>query len=182
MNMNITKAIEFATIKHQYQTRKGTSIPYIVHPFETALLLAQNGYSEEVVISALLHDTIEDTPTTKEDIEAEFGSRVAELVLFNTEEKKDSWEDRKQHTIDTLFIETDLEKIVLVLADKIANLRTMIQGAQTNPQQLWSFFKRPFESQKWYYTKILHALQRFNEIALYVEYQRLVTIVFGEVF
>ena len=179
--MNITKAIEFATIKHQNQTRKGTNIPYIVHPFETALIVAQNCSSEEVVISALLHDTIEDTPTTKEKIEAEFGSRVAELVLFNTEDKRDSWEVRKQHTIDTLLSETDLEKIVLVLADKIANLRSIILGLKSNPNQSWSVFKRPFEFQKWYYISILQALQRFDKLAIYMEYQRLVTTVFGEV-
>ena len=72
----IHKAIEFAVIAHQGQTRKGTDIPYIVHPFEVAQLLTAAGADESVIVAGLLHDTLEDTTITTEDIFHAFGGEV----------------------------------------------------------------------------------------------------------
>jgi len=98
MNM-IHKAIQFATLAHKNQFRKGTNIPYIVHPFEVAQILTDAKCNEEVIIAGLLHDTVEDTDVAIGQIEQEFGHYVAELVSSCSEDKSQSWEERKQHTI-----------------------------------------------------------------------------------
>ena len=86
-NMRIHKAIEFATLKHQGQTRKGTDIPYIVHPIEVMQILTASGCEEDIIIAGILHDTLEDTNTEREEIVEAFGARVAELVAHESEDK-----------------------------------------------------------------------------------------------
>ena len=76
----LDKAIEFASQKHEGQTRKYTGEPYIVHPLEVMSILQGVGVSEVVLVAAVLHDVVEDTPTTFQDIESEFGSEVSALV------------------------------------------------------------------------------------------------------
>lgn len=84
--MNIvTKALEFATLKHAGQLRKYTYEPYIVHPIEVAELVRWAGGSDEDIATALLHDTVEDTDATNEDIVAMFGVGIAIKVWFLTD-------------------------------------------------------------------------------------------------
>jgi (p)ppGpp synthase/HD superfamily hydrolase len=99
----IDEAIEFASLAHKSQFRKGTDIPYISHPFGVAMLLQQAKCEEEVILAGLLHDTLEDTDTTEEDIRSRFGPTVLELVIAASEpDKSASWEERKQHTLEFL--------------------------------------------------------------------------------
>ena len=80
-NLNlVSRAVIFAAAAHDGQVRKGTDIPYIVHPMEAAAIAAGLTNDPEVIAAAVLHDVVEDTGTTKNELEAEFGSRVAELV------------------------------------------------------------------------------------------------------
>ena len=65
--MKIHNAIIFASIKHQNQKRKGTNLPYIVHPMEVMQILTENGCSENVIVAGILHDTLEDTDTTPQE-------------------------------------------------------------------------------------------------------------------
>ena len=88
-------AIGLATKAHHSQVRKGTEIPYIVHPLAVAGLLIRSGCPEHMVIAALLHDVLEDTPVTVEEIRSHFGREVAELVMALSEpDKKAPWEER----------------------------------------------------------------------------------------
>lgn len=100
--MKIQKAIVFATLAHEGQCRKGTNIPYIVHPMEVMQILTANGCNETVILAGILHDTLEDTQTTPEDILHNFGQDVLDLVLGESEDKSKSWQERKQATIDHL--------------------------------------------------------------------------------
>lgn len=68
MSINIQKAIVFATLKHQNQKRKGTDIPYIVHPMEVMQILTDMRCNENIIIAGILHDTLEDTATTPKEI------------------------------------------------------------------------------------------------------------------
>ena len=76
----INRATEFATRAHEGQVRKGTKRPYIVHPVEVADIVSTMTQDEEIISAAVLHDTIEDTDVTYEDIKAEFGEKIAEIV------------------------------------------------------------------------------------------------------
>lgn len=96
-----TKALKFASIKHQNQRRKQPGdIPYINHPIDVANILVEAGVKDhEILAAALLHDTIEDTNTTEEELEKEFGSHIKNIVLECTDNKALSKVERKKKQI-----------------------------------------------------------------------------------
>lgn len=153
--MDKQKAKQFAAEAHEGQTRKTTqsSTPYIEHPVRVAATLERAGFADEVVMAAYLHDTIEDTPVTAADIEQAFGSEVLRIVLANTENKKHSWEQRKQHTIDWVK-EAPLEIKALIVADKLDNLISIKKEYEDVGADVWSAFHRGRDSQAWYYKSI----------------------------
>ncbi len=153
-------AIEFAARAHTGQYRKQTKIPYIVHPLAVAQLLIEAECSDEVAVAGLLHDTVEDSPVTLEDIRSVFGDNVAGLVAGATEpEKVHRWEVRKQHTLDSLA-EASHEVLQLICADKLHNIRSIRKDIQQHgEQQVWSRFSRPKDKQKWYFQKMLAGLR-----------------------
>lgn len=95
----IEEAASFAAKAHQGVFRKGTEIPYITHPMETAVIVSGFTDDPEMIAAALLHDVIEDAGVTKEELEARFGPRVAQLVANESEDKTKSWQERKSATI-----------------------------------------------------------------------------------
>jgi (p)ppGpp synthase/HD superfamily hydrolase len=120
------EAYEFARDAHEGQERKGDGSPYINHPVELARLLNEAGHDdEEILAAAFLHDTVEDTDTTLEDIEDAFGTGVRELVAVMTEDKEvEPYERRKEHHREQ--VEAGGSRPVLIYAaDKVANLRDM---------------------------------------------------------
>lgn len=153
----IDTAIEFAARAHSGQCRKGTRIPYIVHPLGVARILIQCGCPDPVVIAGILHDTVEDTPVTIEEIRQGFGRDIAALVDAATEpDKNDTWENRKTHTIGTVKTLSD-EATLLVLADKLDNIRAIREDLEANGEAVWNRFKRPRELQQWYYESLAAA-------------------------
>ena len=143
------KAVEFATAAHAGQMRKLSNQPYILHPLQVAETLEKAGFCEELVVAGLLHDTVEDTDTTLEQIEREFGAKVSSFVAAHTEDKTKTWEERKQHTLE-LVKEASLEVKALIVADKWDNLKSMSAGYELMGETIWSSFKRGIEQQKWY--------------------------------
>lgn len=143
------RAIDFATQAHKGQQRKNANIPYITHPIRVAERLASIQASDELICAAYLHDVVEDTPYEMEDIEHQFGTRVAELVAAHTEDKSKSWQERKQHTIDII---KDAEKEVkyLIVADRLDNLLDLEKDIQQMGEKVWDIFNAPYEKQKWY--------------------------------
>ena len=126
MNL-ILKATKFSALKHQNQKRKDGKKPYIIHPISVAMILAEIGGvdDKEILSAALLHDTIEDTETTADEIEREFGARVSSIVEELTDNKLLSYSERKQLQIDhapKLSKDATLVKI----ADKISNITDVI--------------------------------------------------------
>jgi len=156
-NARLEKAIIFATELHSGQRRKGTIRPYILHPMETLEILNSMGADSNLLIAGVLHDTIEDTNATEEQIRAEFGDDVAELVCNHSEDKSKSWEERKQHAIEELEC-ADKRLKMLVMADKVSNLRSMFRDYKRIGNQLWKRFNAPVEKQAWYYSGIQDAL------------------------
>jgi (p)ppGpp synthase/HD superfamily hydrolase len=150
----ILEAKLFATEAHKGQVRKTTGKDYITHPIAVAAVIEKAGLSVEAIIAAFLHDVVEDTTKTIEDIQEKFGDKVASLVAFNTEDKSLSWEERKQHTVDSL-VNATLEQKALVVADKWINLSELIEDYKTYGEDLWKSFKRGKDQQKWYFSNVL---------------------------
>ncbi|RPE74844.1 RelA/SpoT family protein [Vulcaniibacterium tengchongense] len=120
---------------HAGQTRKSGE-PYITHPVAVAKVLAEQGLDVETLIAAILHDTIEDTPLTREELAREFGETVAELVDGVTKLDKLQFRDRQEATAESfrkmlLAMSRDLRVILIKLADRLHNMRTLgAQGAE----------------------------------------------------
>jgi len=171
------KARIVAEEAHKGQFRKIGNQEMIVHPIAVAKLLEDAGFPEEVVAAGYLHDTVEDTNVTIQDIKNEFGIAVARLVEGNTENKELTWEERKQHTIDWIA-KAPYEVRALIIADKLDNLQSMIKGYEELGEVLWSYFKRGYEQQKWYFTSVCQNVFRDLENdkipAYFLEYRRLV--------
>jgi (p)ppGpp synthase/HD superfamily hydrolase len=148
----IFKAIEFAAKAHAGQYRKGTGIPYITHPLNVAKILIECKCREPVVSAGILHDTLEDTRVTDNDLITLFGTEVFELVSAVSEPNKSdyTWENRKSHTIKRLK-EASQEILMLSLADKCDNMQTICDDYEILGDRLWKRFNRPKEKQKWYY-------------------------------
>lgn len=121
----IVRAASFAANKHRKQRRKDAEAsPYINHPLTLAdILVNEGGISDvRVVASALLHDTIEDTETSVEELEAEFGVEVAATVAEVTDDKRLQKDERKRRQVTTAASKSHAAKLVK-LADKISNVR-----------------------------------------------------------
>ena len=158
--MNIKeKAKIFAINAHQGQIRKNEpDKPMIIHPLSVGKLLEDYNYSDNIVAAGYLHDVVEDTKYTIEDIEKEFGQEVANLVMSASEKDKTlSWEERKKHTIEEVK-KLPLKNKLVICADKINNLEDLYLKFAKNGQRDFSNFKRGEEKQKWYYTNIYENL------------------------
>ena len=119
----IQKAAEFAAHVHAGALRKGSKLPYIVHPREVAMIVAMMTEDPEVIAAAYLHDVIEDAGVRYEELEEQFGKRVADLVQAESENKLLTWQERKQATIDRMKHAPEDMKMI-AFGDKLSNLRS----------------------------------------------------------
>lgn len=156
----VDSALRFAARAHAQQMRKGTDVPYIVHPVGVMLVLLETGETDpELLAAALLHDTVEDTGTPLARVQAEFGPRVAGIVEGCSEpDKGDTWEHRKQHTVE--YLKTAPRDVQMVAAaDKLHNLRSLIADERALGDQLWKRFKRGRAEVAWYYRSVTASLK-----------------------
>lgn len=179
----VDRAIEFAAKLHRDQNRKGSSTPYITHPYAAGMILARAGYSEELIAAAILHDTTEDTNVTLEDIRTEFGGRVADIVEGCSEpDKKLSWEKRKQHTLD--YLRTAPIDVRLVAgADKLHNISTIAEDYRVHGDAIWERFNRGKDQQARYYRglveSLFHGLDESSLPEFFHQFKKEVEGVFG---
>lgn len=132
----VLRAARFAAWKHRHQRRKGKGrLPYINHPLDLAHALWFEGQVTDPVVlaAALLHDTIEDTQTSVQELQGEFGEQIAGIVMETTDEKSLNWRVRKKLQI-TRARGASAQARLVKLADKICNLRSLI----ANPPQNWT--------------------------------------------
>ena len=125
----IDKAVDYAKAKHASQTRKDGS-PYIIHPLAVAQIVTEMGLDIDAILGALLHDTIEDTDTSHEDIEKLFGPTVAELVEGVTKLTRADFSSREQAQMENLrkmfmAMSKDIRVVLIKIADRLHNIRTM---------------------------------------------------------
>ena len=183
----LQRAIEFAAVKHGGTPRKGTDIPYIVHPIEVMKIVAGITDDEEVRAAAVLHDTIEDTDASREELEELFGKRVAELVASESENKRkgqaetETWFLRKQETLDRLE-KADRDTKIICLGDKLANMRDIARDYESLGDKLWERFNAPDDKKTnigWYYKGIAERLAgELGDTNAWKELDRLIAVVF----
>lgn len=127
---NVKKAYELAAKVHEGQKRLSGE-PYIMHPLSVALILARLGMDDASIIAAMLHDTVEDTDLTNDEIKKEFGDTVAELVdgvtkigrvPLQTKEEQQAENIRKM----LIAMSRDIRVIIIKLADRLHNMRTLM--------------------------------------------------------
>jgi len=189
-NKLIAEAIKFATEKHTSvvnkdgsigQLRKGSGLPYIIHPMEVWQILRNNNCSATVQIAGLLHDTLEDTSATREEIKAKFGNEVLELVDSESEDKSKTWKERKQHTIDALA-EDSIETMQVCCANKLSNCKAQLYDYKQIGDALFERFNKEStpELQGWYYKGIVKALTPLRGMQMYDELKATVRELYGE--
>ena len=159
--MKINRAISFAVWKHRKQMRKGTNLPYIVHPLAVMNALINFKCSEDVIIGGVLHDILEDTNTSYLELRLRFGKRVADIVKGCSENKKLSWKERKQETIDKMMNPVDYDVFMVELADKYCNLVDIF--IDCDKPNFWKRFKVSKKSLGWYYKGLGKAIKKYSD-------------------
>ena len=181
----LDRAIVFAVRAHAGTERRGKGYPYIVHPLEAVGIVATMTADQELLAAAALHDTVEDTDVTVEQLRAEFGDRIASLVADESDEmpagmsEEDSWHGRKQAAIDRLSRASHDAKMV-ALGDKLSNMRAIARDYAVQGDALWNIFhaKDP-RDHEWHYRGLADALRELEDTVAFKEFESLINQVFA---
>ena len=160
----LADAFAYAERMHRGQRRKKTLAPALSHLMAVASLVLENGGDEDEAIAALLHDGPEDCAgaTTLKEIEARFGGRVADIVLGCTdwlEDPRPPWIERKSAYIQHLPT-ADASTLLVSLADKVHNVRSLVIEYRRVGEQLWDRFTADRDQSLWYYESLLQVFER----------------------
>ena len=180
----LDRAIIFAVRAHAGTERRGKGFPYIVHPMEAVEIVATMTPDQELLAAAVLHDTVEDTDVTIEQIRTEFGERVASFVAAESDEPHqrpdsvENWRDRKQAAINRIARASRDAKIV-ALGDKLSNMRAIARDYALQGDDLWDLFhaKDP-KDHEWHYRGLADALSELRGTFAYREFENLINQVF----
>lgn len=181
----LDRAIIFAVRAHAGTERRGKGFPYIVHPMEAVEIVATITPDQELLAAAALHDTVEDTDVTVEQIRAEFGDRIAALVASESDvfeagvSEEDSWHSRKKAAIDRLAAASHDAKIV-AMGDKLSNMRAIARDYAVKGDELWKIFhaKDP-KDHEWHYRGLADSLRELSDTFAFQEFEALINQVFG---
>ena len=180
----LDRAIIFAVKAHSGTECRGKGYPYIVHPLEAVEIVATMTNDQELLAAAALHDTVEDTDVTLEQIQAEFGDRIATLVAAESDEmsagvsEEDSWHIRKRAAIDRLAKASRDVKMV-ALGDKLSNIRAIARDYSVQGDALWNLFHAKYpKDHEWHYRGLAEALKELEGTFAYQEFVKLINQVF----
>lgn len=177
------KAVRFALEAHQGTERRGKSYPYIIHPMEAASIVSTITNDQEMLAAAILHDTVEDTEVTIEQIREQFGNRVAELVQHETAPSDESltWREKKTAQLSQLA-NAPFDSKVVALGDKLSNMRGIAWDYRKVGDEVWKLFHAPNGKSdvEWYYRSLANALAELKETLAYQEFVNMLEEVFGE--
>ncbi|MBO4567169.1 MAG: bifunctional (p)ppGpp synthetase/guanosine-3',5'-bis(diphosphate) 3'-pyrophosphohydrolase [Bacteroidales bacterium] len=192
----LDRAIIFAVKAHSGTERRGKGYPYIVHPMEAVEIVSTMTKDQELLAAAALHDTVEDTDVTIEQLREEFGDRVADLVASETDQipglagndvmagsdrpsEEETWHARKQAAIDRLA-KASREAKMVALGDKLSNMRAIARDYAVQGDALWSIFhaKDP-KDHEWHYRGLAEALKELDGTVAYQEFVKLINQVFA---
>lgn len=176
----IHKAISYAASVHRRQRKKGTQAPYVWHPLHVGWLLQNAGCDEKVIVAGLLHDVVENTLVTGEDLAGEFGPQVAEIVLGVTEDKRLPWEERKKQALASLS-RAPLSVRLVAAADKLDNLQAMRRGEAELGPAIWERYPVGRDKQAWFLREMAAAVRvpPEKDHPLFVQLTREVEAFFG---
>ncbi|MGP8251320.1 MAG: HD domain-containing protein [Terracidiphilus sp.] len=181
-----TRAVDYARTLH-IERRKGTEIPYMAHLLGVAsLVMGESGrvdfpVTEDMVIAALLHDTVEDyggEPRLR-DVEFNFGSNVARMVeglsdtLAEDSSNKEPWEERKKTYLARLRHEPRDVQLISA-ADKLYNAQSILTDYRRIGEEIWRRFKRGRNDQLWYFNELLAVLKSSSTNEIVEELERVV--------
>jgi guanosine-3',5'-bis(diphosphate) 3'-pyrophosphohydrolase len=157
----IRKALEMAEAAHSGQTRNGSGgMAYIHHPVAVAELLAANGFGEETVAAALLHDVVEDSETSIDEIAAAFGSRVADLVAALTEDESIEPFERRKDEHRRHVEAAGREALAIYAADKLSNIRVLRRALAKEGESAGEEFEAPLDVKERVWAEDLGMLRR----------------------
>lgn len=181
----LDRAIVFAVRAHAGTERRGKGFPYIVHPLEAVEIVATMTPDQELLAAAALHDTVEDTDVTVEQIRVEFGDRIASLVAAESDievndiSREESWHIRKQSAIDRLAAASRDTKMV-ALGDKLSNMRAIARDYAIQGDALWNVFRvKERKDHEWHYRGLAESLSELKDTFAYREFERLINEVCG---
>ncbi len=184
LDEQLYRAYAYAAAAHRGQYRKKTTVPYFTHIITTMNYAVALTKETQVLQAAILHDTVEDTWVTFDDLRKVFGNSVARLVEAETENKRrdrpaaQTWEIRKRETIAHLK-EASPEAKLIVLADKTANLESIVREQRYLGVEIWDKFNQPDKSkQEWYFRAVREQLKEFYDTSVMRAYDRYLQILF----
>lgn len=176
------RAVLFATEAHRGTERRGKSYPYIIHPMEAVSIVASLTNDPEMLAAAMLHDTVEDTEVTIDQVRELFGDRVAALVQHETAPLPDDapWRTRKEAQLNQLY-KAPYDSKVVAIGDKLSNIRALAADYKVLGDQLWNRFHAPNGKTDiaWYYRSLAEALSELSGTAPYQEFVALLCQLFG---
>ncbi|MFM8857714.1 MAG: HD domain-containing protein [Actinomycetota bacterium] len=164
-------AFRLAESQHRYQLRKGTKIPYISHLMAVASLVLEHGGTQEQAKAALLHDVIEDTGLTYDELRDVVGTAVADIVQNCThvdepEKTDEAWKRKKQHYLDRLISDGRIDKdtladfVLITLADKTHNVESTLRDVNRDGKSnVFERFNVGYDLQKWWYSSLAAAFE-----------------------
>ncbi|NPE29266.1 bifunctional (p)ppGpp synthetase/guanosine-3',5'-bis(diphosphate) 3'-pyrophosphohydrolase [Methanococcoides sp. SA1] len=179
----------FAFVNHAHRKNKRKSgIPYITHPMDVASILIKENVSSELIFAGLLYDVLEDAEFTLVDIRRRYGPTVGDYVNAVTEpaelkqgDDTATWKARKEYMIRSITRAMSEVKL-LSCADKLANLRDLIQDLEKDGESVWDRFNAPKNEQEWYYSSMLEAFtagpQNIADTFVFKEYKKCVEQLF----
>lgn len=176
----IEQALRAATILHKDQVRKGSvPLPYVSHLFAVAMIVMDYTDDEDVVVGALLHDTLEDTDYTEAELQEDFGGKVCEIVVAlsepqDSDDKQYSWEERKARYAKQLR-KAPQEALLIAAADKIHNMRAMVEEYFDEHARFLSEFGGSLDQRVMQYQDIANALNRGLKSDILKEYNHVFT-------
>ena len=183
----VSEAIAFAVKAHDGMRRKKSDVPYILHPMEAAVIVGTMTSDQNIIAAAALHDVVEDTGITIEEIEEKFGKRVRELVESETEDKRadlppsETWRIRKEESLTVLKNTDDIAVLMVWLGDKLANMRAIYRDFKVEGNEMWQRFNQKDASeQAWYYRTIATFTKALCDTSAWLEYKILTELVFGK--
>lgn len=154
------RALRLAVAAHRQQTRKGSGLPYIVHPIHVSVILLRYGFSTEAAVAGLLHDVVEDQGYHLDEIAERFGPRVGEMVDLLSETKTDAdgrkrpWKVRKREALDRLK-DARRETVAVKAADALHNAQSFVEDLRREGPQIWKHFNQGPDPQLVYYRRIV---------------------------
>ena len=183
----LDKAICFAVRAHQNTERRGKGFPYIVHPLEAVSIVATITPDQELLAAAALHDVLEDTDITLDDLRRAFGERVAMLVEKESDKfvegvsEADSWRDRKQAAIDRIA-EAPYDAKIVAMGDKLSNMRAIARDYDELGDKLWERFHAPGgrADHEWHYRGLAQSLSTLAGTHAFSEFTAHIEHVFGK--